>query len=764
VQDYPVDWPGTGAVELSVHDLPHASATLEWWYVNGHLVAHGGGRYAFFAAFFRRVLGYDPVTQAPRYAHSLTWSINDLDAGKSDYVSRVDRAAPKEGMHRIEAGFGSRDPRVDRAIREVLERGNVPKPDRLIEGHVHVEQRRLGLHFGADSFCKNDDGSYQLQLFDPDKRLGCELRIVPQKPPIRHGEDGVVRGSEDESMFYYFIPRCEVTGNLTIQGHEQRVAQGSGWYDHEFGVGTVYDVDTAAEAKLPAAERRRVVEERRARFDASLVGWNWFSLQFDDSTELSIYAEQYVCLNKSAGDHVVTIGPRGERAFYNKVEITELTHWQSAITFVEYATSWRLQIPEAEIDLEVKVAFDDQELVTLIARNSFYEGRVEVRGTKRGRRVTGVGFLERSGIGISEDLDTFFDQVGKLVRRSVERMVPKSPTREQALELIAAPGREYYLDGVDLEQYARTHLHPLREIVDRGGKGWRSYAMNTCIDVVGGDSRDFVQWIAVPELMHVGSLIADDVQDKSTVRRGGPTAHLIYGEAQAITSGTAGYFIGTGHLKHNKLSASAQRAEYELYFDVLRAGHAGQALDLDGFAGVVADTVKSGDSTLLESRVLAVHRLKTGVPAGCLARMGAVAGSGSPEQIAGLGTFFENLGLAFQIIDDVLNLRGFQHDLKTRAEDVTQGKITLPVAKALGRLPLAERQWLERTLASKPSDLPTVTRVVEVLEECQAVEDCAVMARQLIDDSWQRVAGLLEDSLAKVMLRAFGWYVIERHY
>lgn len=764
MQDYPVDWPGPGAVELSVHDLPHDSATTEWWYVNGHCVAHTGARFAYFAAFFRRVVGYDPVTRAPRYAHSLTWSLNDLDGRKSVYVSRVDKAAPSEGLRRIQAGFGSRDPRIDRAIREVLERGNVPKPDRVFDGHVYVGHKRLELTFANDSFSKNDDGSYQLQLFDAEKRVGCELRIAPQKPPIRHGEDGVVRGSEDESMFYYFIPRCDVTGTLTYQGAELRVAQGSGWYDHEFGVGEVFDVDVDAEAKLEAAERKRVIEERRARFDAKMVGWNWISVQFDDGTELSVYPELYVCLDKSAGDHAITIGPRGERACYTQFTLTPLAHWQSPITFVEYPVKWRLQIPDAEIDVEVKTAFDDQEVVTLIARNSFYEGRVEVVGMKRGRRVTGIGFVERSGIGISEDLDTFFDQVGKLVRSSVERMVPKSPTREQALELIAAPGREYYLDGVDLEQYARTHLHPLREIVDRGGKGWRSYAMNTCIDVVGGDSRDFVQWIAVPELMHVGSLIADDVQDKSTIRRGGPTAHLIYGEAQAITSGTAGYFIGTGHLKHNKLSASQQRALYELYFDVLRAGHAGQALDLDGFEGVVADTVKSGDATLLESRVLAVHRLKTGVPAGCLARMGAIAGGGSDEQVQGLGVFFENLGLAFQIVDDVLNLRGFQHNLKTRAEDVTQGKITLPVAKALGRLGPEDRAWLQQTLASKPEDMQVVTRVVEMLEKSDSVEDCSQIARSMIDDAWGRVSVLLDDSLAKVMLRAFGWYVLERHY
>jgi geranylgeranyl pyrophosphate synthase len=264
--------------------------------------------------------------------------------------------------------------------------------------------------------------------------------------------------------------------------------------------------------------------------------------------------------------------------------------------------------------------------------------------------------------------------------------------------------------------------------------------------------------------MHVGSLVIDDVQDKSTVRRGGPTAHLMYGEAQAITSGTAGYFIGTGHLKHNRLSDSAQVALYELYFDVLRAGHAGQALDLDGFEVAMMDAARSGDAGLLESRVMAVHRLKTAAPAGCLARMGAIAGGGSPAQVEGLGRFFENLGLAFQIVDDVLNLRGFRGDLKSRAEDVMQGKITLPVAKAMGRLGQGDRSWLMETLRAKPQNAPTVGRVVEMLESCGAVEACATQARELIESGWEKISPLLEDSLSKMMLRAFGWYVLERHY
>jgi geranylgeranyl pyrophosphate synthase len=274
-----------------------------------------------------------------------------------------------------------------------------------------------------------------------------------------------------------------------------------------------------------------------------------------------------------------------------------------------------------------------------------------------------------------------------------------------------------------------------------------------------------VDWLAMPELMHVGSLIVDDVQDRSVVRRGGPTAHLIYGEAQAINSGTAAYFLMQKLLETTtKLSANDRLKIYDLYFEGMRAGHAGQAIDLDGFDTDMPGFVESGKGDELEERVLCVHRLKTAVPAGTLARMGAIAGGGNEAQIDGLGRFFEALGLAFQIVDDVLNLRGFRGNLKSKGEDVTHGKITLPVAKAMSRLDLEERRWLYTTLRSKPEDLAIIGQVIDKLEACGAIEACKVQADTLIDEGWHRLAPLVDDTLAKMMLRAFGWFVLERHY
>src|SRR6185503_7691617 len=165
-----------------------------------------------------------------------------------------------------------------------------------------------------------------------------------------------------------------------------------------------------------------------------------------------------------------------------------------------------------------------------------------------------------------------------------------------------------------------------------------------CCDVVEGDSRKFVKWLAMPELLHVGSLIIDDVQDRSTVRRGGPACHLVHGEPLAINAGTAAYFITQRLLQTGEVSPARRLRLYDLYFEAMRAGHAGQALDLDGPSSIMDDVVESGDASALERRVLATHRLKAAVPAASLARMGAVAGGGTDAQIDAVGDFFEALG------------------------------------------------------------------------------------------------------------------------
>jgi geranylgeranyl pyrophosphate synthase/predicted secreted hydrolase len=765
----PADWPGPGPIDLSIHDLPHASSTLEWWYVNSHVVTKDGRHLSFFAAFFRQAKGRNKDTGAFDYAHSVTWALVDVDRREYTHVSGVDPSAPEEGLKRLRRGLGSKDPRLNRALSEILARGHVPSPDKLLKGRVFVGDRRLDLDYGGATYRKQDDGTYHLRLHDADRKIGVDVVFEPLKKPVRHGDDGVVRGSDNERMFYYFMPRCKVTGTVTSGGVRLEIAQGQGWIDHEFGRKPDGKIDhdedvpenASEEALLALAERQAA---RRDEKERDAIGWNWLSAQLDDGTDVTVYPLIKLRTNESAGAWAIVVDAKGNRSLHHDLKFDTLETWQSTQTFFEYPVRWRCEIPQAGIDLDVRASFDDQEFITLVSKPSFWEGRVEVAGRFRGKDVKGIGFIERSGFAPFDDLDSYFKAVGRVVRKSIREVIPLEPTYEQARDLIGTDRRDHYMDGMDIKQLGRTLIAPIREITDRGGKGWRSYAAITCCDIVGGDSRDFVRWLALPEMMHVGSLIVDDVQDRSVVRRGGQAAHLIYGDAQAINSGTAAYFLGNHLINSGKLSDRDKVRVYELYFEALRAGHAGQAIDLDGFDDVLPRVVESGDARELERRVLAVHRLKTAAPAACLARMGAVAGGGTEQQIEALGNFFEALGLAFQIIDDVLNLRGFKGDLKSRGEDVSHGKITLPVAKALSRFGLDERRMLRDTLAAKTTDSAEVGKVIDMLEECGATEACAVEAREMVEGGWRRLEPLIDDSLAKMMLRAFGWFVLERHY
>lgn len=739
-------WPDSGLIDLAKHDLPHPAADTEWWYVNSHVEAADGRAFGVFAAFFRIISSRDEKTGEPSYAHSMTWAITDLATGRYLGESRVDARSPELGIERMENGRGSKDERLNRAMREILERGRVPTPDRVFSGPVSLATDRLHVQYTDGSFEKQPDGSYRVDIRHDDGKTAVSLAFAPQKRPCRHGDDGVVRGNAGEQMFYYFIPRCEVTGAVTLDGEAVDV-RGQGWYDHEFGGYVEGETQTEGEG---AGIRD--------------LGWNWTAVQLADGRDLTAYEIIDTRTLETVGKWTVLVEADGTQRAITDATFAPLKSWTSTRTFHAYPVQWRLTAPSVGLDLRIEAAVEDQELITVISKPAFWEGRCIASGKLGGMAVTGNAYIERSGFENLDTLDDFFSAVGKEVRRSTALVLPLEPTYEEMRELIASEELGHYMTGVDNPSMTASLIQPIREMVDRGGKSWRSYAALACCDVVGGDSRKYTQWLAMPELMHVGSLIIDDVQDKSTVRRGGPTCHVVHGEPIAINAGTAAYFLTQNLLHSDEIDDKAQLRIYQLYFSAMRAGHAGQAIDLGGMAPLMPAAVEHGETRDLEARILACHRLKTAAPAGCLARMGAVVGGGSDEQIAAVGEFFEAVGLAFQIMDDVLNLRGFKGNLKQRGEDISNGVVTLPVAIAMSRLPKADRAWLWDTLQKKTTDEATVAAAVEMVTSCGALQACVDQARTLVESGWAKAEPLLEPSLPRVMLRAFGWYVLERHY
>src|SRR4051812_13198517 len=121
---------------------------------------------------------------------------------------------------------------------------------------------------------------------------------------------------------------------------------------------------------------------------------------------------------------------------------------------------------------------------------------------------------------------------------------------------------------------------PLADVLNRGGKGWRGYALAICCEMVGGNFDQLEDWLAFSEILHAGSLIVDDVEDGARLRRGAPACHLVYGTPVAINSGTLAYFQVQFLIENTGLSGSRKAAIYKEYIDLLRLAHIGQGLDL----------------------------------------------------------------------------------------------------------------------------------------------------------------------------------------
>ena len=352
----PEDWPGAGPIDLDAHDPPHTSSTTEWWYVNSHLVTATGRTMSLFASFFRIVSGREEDTGAPIHAHSLTWALVDVEKKKYWPESRVDRSAPELGLKKVDRGEGSNDPRLRRAMREVLVKGHVPYPDRMFEGEVKVATDRLDLDFDGQRLRKLDDGSYQLSLYHDHFDIAVELNFNPRKPPARHGDDGVVKSVHGEDMFYYFIPRCGVNGELHFgKGKDEPkdvefVLDADGWYDHEFGCHTSKHGETFA---LDAGEAAPVSEfadgeqaasetdgESVAKHD---IAWNWIGAQLDDGSEVSTYALHDLVSDECAGRWAVVIHADGTYTSLTDVHFEPSGLWRSTRSFNDYPTDWELE-------------------------------------------------------------------------------------------------------------------------------------------------------------------------------------------------------------------------------------------------------------------------------------------------------------------------------------------------------------------------------------------------------------------------------------
>ncbi len=202
------------------------------------------------------------------------------------------------------------------------------------------------------------------------------------------------------------------------------------------------------------------------------------------------------------------------------------------------------------------------------------------------------------------------------------------------------------------------------------------------------------------ELIHTYSLIHDDLPalDNDNLRRGRPTCHVVFGEAMALLAGDALLTLAFQVLSQLEIDADRRvRLIQELS---IASGTVGGMI-----GGQVADLEGEGlhpTAHLLET----IHRAKTGALLRASVRMGGIYSGAGEEQLRALSRFGEHIGLAFQIVDDLLDVEQSSEALgKTAGKDAAQHKITFPAVYGLERSrQMAEEERLAAHLALQPFD------------------------------------------------------------
>jgi geranylgeranyl diphosphate synthase type II len=240
-----------------------------------------------------------------------------------------------------------------------------------------------------------------------------------------------------------------------------------------------------------------------------------------------------------------------------------------------------------------------------------------------------------------------------------------------------------------------------------GGKRLRPILCLASADAVGGRREHALPAACAIELIHTYSLIHDDLpaMDDDTMRRGRPTLHVVAGEGMAILAGDGLLTEAFGLIARQPSSTDPIVVERKLRVVAVIAAAAGATGMVGGQALDLACVTPGADGRLappLEAEALTtMHAKKTGALIRGSAVAGAIMGGGSPAQIDAIDTAAAELGLAFQIVDDILDVEGASAALgKTAGKDAAAGKPTYPARYGVDRSRAMAAECLQRAEAT----------------------------------------------------------------
>ena len=295
----------------------------------------------------------------------------------------------------------------------------------------------------------------------------------------------------------------------------------------------------------------------------------------------------------------------------------------------------------------------------------------------------------------------------------------------------------------DLQRVAERILSELTDLIARrvvylitaGGKRLRPALVLLAGAIGAAPNRNaLIDTAAAVELIHTATLIHDDIIDQSTLRRSQPTFHDRWGTEQAVLMGD--YLYATAF---TVLSRIDRPFVVRTIADVCRQLCRGELREVDARYRL----------DLTEAEYLEIIRDKTAsLTAGCC-RCGASLGGASDDIVERFATFGTNFGLAFQIVDDCLDLVGEVKELgKSIHADLDKGALSLPIIYLSETLSASQREQLFAPLRTQATDPVFLARIAQAAQECGAIVRAQQRAGRFLQIAHEALAGIPLNGLA----------------
>ncbi len=699
---------------------PRRQELLEWWFVQGRVGAAETEPLDFMLSVFRHRVDVGHGSDG----FMLLASTFDHASGQHHVRSEVSGAFVdnflEEAPGKLEkAGV---DPRVVAAFLDEIRQAGAPLPVRTSGDSVSLSDAPFAFRWGDVQL--DQTGEAIALAFDLPGGLGrLQLSGNPQTGWL--DEDSIGQHDGRGGMGYQSCPRLSLGGSL-----DGRAVTGQGWIDHQWGDYGWLKSDAGAGA---------------------ILGWEWFGINLDDGRDLLVTVRRDMKSGETLSSFAAWFDGAASPRIVQDIGLSPLRRWTSTRTMTAYPLEWHIEIPSLELALDFAPVVDAQEVPVFGVSNVIWEGVGTVSGAIGGRSASGRARLELNGYGFVLDSEDRQQAWVERIDRTLLAFLPEKLT-EARLAAYAGTARWRYDAQSQTEMFAR----PVWDLMARGGKHWRPVYGFLLLEAFGVDPAPYEGLISiVPELVHNGSLIIDDIQDRSETRRGEPAIHSRYGIATAINAGNMLYFLPLLELaEHKALDAVQRDAIYRVVMRMFVRGHLGQGQDLH-----MSEARKPGfwQRPELGELILQTHAFKTAAAVAAVSEVAAIIARTDEATRQSCIRFGESWGVAFQIIDDVNNFTSDPGWGKLRGEDLVAGKASYAIWKAVTMLALPDRDRLIAILNDPQLRATNAghSEGIALVERSGALAACMAEAKQLAESDWPSFRATLPHSQARIMLRLF---------